>query len=141
MRIVLDTNTLVSAVLSPDGSPRRLVNQARIQKFELCSSPVLMAELFDVLSREKFSKRLTQAGLTPLHIVKELRGLSYVVNPISVPRVIVNDADDDHVLACALMGNADLIVSGDKHLHSLGGNYKGIPIVRTVETLKIIEAQ
>jgi predicted nucleic acid-binding protein len=36
-----------------------------------------------------------------------------------VPRVIENDPDDDHVIACAVAAKADIIVSGDKHLHSI----------------------
>jgi putative PIN family toxin of toxin-antitoxin system len=130
MRIVLDTNTLVSGVISPGGTPRRLLNNgARTKTFELCSSAVLMAELLDVLSREKFTTRLAQAGLLPSSIVRELRRLAHMVSPANVPRVIMDNPDDDHVLACALAVQADLIVSGDKHLHSLGGHYQGIRIV------------
>ena len=138
MRVVLDTNTLVSALLSPQGSPRRLPDDARAQVFDLCSSPVLIAELLDVVSRAKFANRLTQAGLTPLGIVGEIRRLATMAAPTSVPRVVANDADDDHVLACALAGNADLIVSGDKHLHGLGGEYQGIRIVKLAEAIELI---
>ena len=53
-----------------------------------------------------------------------------------VPRVIEHDADDDHVLACALAGQADLIVSGDRHLHGLGGQYQGIPIVTPAQAVQ-----
>ncbi len=52
-----------------------------------------------------------------------------LVSPTQVPRVIEHDADDDQGLACALAANADLIVSGDTHPHSLGGRYQGIPIL------------
>jgi putative PIN family toxin of toxin-antitoxin system len=135
---VLDTNTLVSAILSPHGPPRRLLDGARAQVFELCSSPVLMAELLDVVSREKFAKRLTQADLTPLGIVGEIRRLAAMAAPASVPRVIANDADDDHVLACAVTAQADLIVSGDKHLLDLGGDYQGIRIVTPAEAVQLI---
>lgn len=138
MRIVLDTNTLVSALLSPKGPPRRLLDDARAQAFELCSSPVLMAELLDVVSREKFARRFTQAGLTPLGIVGEIRRLATMAAPASVPRVVAEDADDDHVLACALAGNADLIVSGDKHLLGLGGTYQGIRIVTPAEAIELV---
>lgn len=138
MRVVLDTNTLVSALLSPNGPPRRLLDSARAQVFELCSSPVLMAELLDVVSREKFAARLAQAGLAPLGIVGEIRRLTTMAVPTSVPRVIANDPDDDHVLACALAANADLIVSGDKHLHGLGGEYQGIRIVTPTEAERLI---
>jgi putative PIN family toxin of toxin-antitoxin system len=129
VRVVLDTNTLVSALISPHGPPRRLLDGARAQVFELRSSPVLMAELLDVVSREKFAKRLTAAGLAPLGIVGEIRRLAVMAAPLSVARVVANDADDDHVLACALAAQADLIVSGDKHLLGLGDNYQGIAIV------------
>lgn len=138
MRVVLDTNTLVSALLSPHGPPRRLLDDARAQVFELCSSAVLMAELLDVVSREKFAKRFAQAGLTPLGIVGEIRRLATMTAPASVPRVVANDADDDHVLACALAGKADLIVSGDKHLLGLGGEYQGIRIVPPAEAVQLI---
>ena len=52
--------------------------------------------------------------------------------------MIANDADDDHVLARAVAGQADLIVSGDKHLHSLGGHYQGIPIVTAAQAVQQI---
>ena len=65
-------------MLSPNGPPRRLLDDARAQRFELYSSPVLMAELFDVISREKFAQRLMQAGLTPRGIFGEIRRLSSI---------------------------------------------------------------
>ncbi len=100
----------------------------------------MMAELLDVLSRDKFTKRFAQAGLKPLGIVREVRRMAYMAAPVNVPRIIANDADDDHVLACALAGNADLIVSGDKHLHSLGGEYQGIRILTPAEAVRVIVA-
>ena len=138
MRVVLDTNTLVSAILSPLGPPRRLLDNARAQVFELCSSPVLMAELLDVVSREKFAQRLAAAGLTPLGIVGEIRRLATMATPTDVPRVVADDADDDHVLACALTAQADLIVSGDKHLLKLGGQYQGIAIVTPAPAVLLV---
>lgn len=71
-------------------------------------------------------------------IVGEIRRLATMAAPTSVPRVIVNDADDDQVLACALADNAGLIVSGDQHLHSLGGEYQGIRIVTPTEAVRWI---
>lgn len=140
MRVVLDTNILVSAVLSPNGLPRQLLDAARKQAFELWCSPVLMAELLDVLSREKFAKRFMAAEITPLNIVKDIRRLAYMVTPTAVPRVIANDADDDHVLACASACQADIIVSGDKDLHTLGGSYLGIAIVRPAQAMTLLGA-
>ena len=138
MRVVLDTNTLVSALLSPHGPPSRLLDDARAQVFELCSSPVLVAELLDVVSREKFAKRLAAAGLTPIGIVGEIRRLATMATPTDVPRVVADDPDDDHVLACALAAQTDLIVSGDKHLLKLGGQYQGIAIVTPAQAVQLV---
>jgi len=140
VRVVLDTNTLVSGIISPGGPPRRLLVGARRQIFELCSSATLLAELLDVLAREKFSIRLAQAGLSHQGIVVDLRRLAHMATPQEGPRVIEQDADDDHVIACAVAGQAGLVVSGDKHLHSLGGQYQGIPIVTATEAVQRILA-
>lgn len=138
MRVVVDTNLLVSGVISAAGLPRQLLNAATAHVFELCTSEVLLAELLEVLSREKFAARLVQAKLTPQGFVDDLRRIAVVVSPLSVPRVIVNDADDDHVLAAALAGSADLIASGDKkHVLPLG-SYEGIPIVTAREAVERI---
>jgi len=92
------------------------------------------------LSRGKFAARLAQAGSAPQEIIGELHRLAYMSAPQKVPRVIENDADDDHVLACALAGQADLIVSGDRHLHGLGGQYHGIAIVTAAQAVQRISA-
>jgi putative PIN family toxin of toxin-antitoxin system len=113
VRLVLDTNLLVSGVIA-DGMPRRLIDAAKAGEFELCTSERLLAELHDVLSRSKFAGRLAQAGLTPAGIADDLRRLAVVVAPTAVPQVVTTDPDDDHVIAAAIAGQADLIASGDK---------------------------
>ena len=138
MRVVLDTNTLVSGTISANGPPRRLLNAAIEQTFELFISPTLLDELLDVLSRQKFSQRLSQASLSPERIVADLRNIATLVKPINVPRVIQDDPDDDHVIACAVAASADLIVSGDKHLHGLGGYYRSIRIVNAADAVKTL---
>jgi len=137
MRIVLDTNLLVSGIIST-GLPRQLVVAAKAGTFELCTSEMLLDELLDVISRDKFATRLVQAGLAPLTIVEDLRALAVVVSPSMVARVVLADPDDDHVLAAALTGAADLIVTGDKRDLLPLGSYQGIPIVTAKEALERI---
>ena len=139
MRIVIDTNLLVSGVISA-GLPRQLVDAAKAGEFELCTSEVLLAELLDVIARSKFAARLAQAGLTPMDVVEDLRTLAVVVSPITIARVVLTDPDDDHVLAAALTGAADLIDSGDKRDLLPLGSYQGIPIITAREALERIAA-
>ncbi len=96
----------------------------------------MLAELLDVLSREKFAKRLNAAGASPQGVVAEVRRLAYMVSPLTVPRVVEQDADDGHVIACALAGQVDMIVSGDKHLLNFGSQYQGIPIVTAAQAVR-----
>lgn len=138
MRLVLDTNLLVSGVITT-GLPRRLVDGAKAGEFEWCTSEVLLTELQEVLSREKFAVRLAQAGLTPEGIVGDLRRIAVVVSPTAVPRVVPTDPDDDHVLAATLTGAANLIASGDKRDLLPLGSYQGIPIVTACEAIERLE--
>ncbi len=140
MRFVLDTNLLVSGVIAT-GLPRRLVDAAKAGEFELCTSEVLLAELLEVLSRGKFAQRLTQAGLTPEGIVDDLRRLVVIVAPTDVPRVVLTDPDDDHVIAAAVTGQADLIASGDKRDLLPLGSFQGIPIVTAREAVARLEGR
>ena len=139
MRLVLDTNLLVSGVIGT-GLPRLLLDGAKAGEFELCTSEVLLAELLDVLSRGKFAARLNQAGLTAQGIVDDLRRIAVVVSPIDTPRVVPTDADVDHVIAAAVTGQADLIASGDKRDLLPLGSFQGIDIVTAREAVQRIEA-
>jgi len=70
--------------------------------------------------------------------VEDLRALAVVVSPSMVARVVLADPDDDHVLAAALTGAADLIATGDKRDLLPLGSYQGIPIVTAKEALERI---
>ena len=64
--------------------------------------------------------------------------LAKVIRPKRIGRVVPDDPDDDAVIACALAARAELIVSGDKHLLGLGGQYQGIRIVAPAEAVELI---
>lgn len=136
MRIVIDTNLLVSAYISP-GTPRRLLDAAFDGAFELCTSETLLAELLDVLGRAHIAPRMPRAAAA---VVEDLRKIAKIVAPATVPRVVPTDADDDHVLAAALAAGADLIASGDKRDLLPLGSYAGIPIITAREALERIAA-
>ena len=138
MRVVLDTNIVVSALLW-GGVPYRLLVHAQMGVIELVTSPTLIAELNMVLARTHLGVRVTAQNMTVDGLVAQYQALAHIITPQFVPAIVANDPDDDHVLACAVEGGANLIVSGDKHLLNLGGQYLGIPIARAGDALRIIE--
>lgn len=133
MRVVADTNVIVSALLW-NGSPRRILEAAERGLLRLFSSPALLAELEDVLGRSKFSRRFAAAGLTPGGLVLSYRTATAIVEAATIDPVIRVDPDDDEVLACAVACDAQAIVSGDPHLLALG-EFRGVPIVTPQELL------
>lgn len=137
--LVLDTNTALSGLLW-GGTPGRLIDAAEAGRIELASSAALLAELQGVLGREKFARQLAQRGLTMGDVFDGYAALVVIVTPAGIPPTIAQDPADDQVLAVALGARADLIVSGDRHLLDLGGQYQGIPIVSPAHALRIISA-
>jgi putative PIN family toxin of toxin-antitoxin system len=134
--VVLDTNTVISGLLW-HGAPRKLLDNAREGRIQLFTSVTLLDELYDVLNREKFFKRLRRVGITPWDLVVGFASLGVLVKPANIELVIADDPDDDAVLACAIAAQAELIVSGDSHLLNLGG-YRDIPIVAAGDALSRI---
>jgi uncharacterized protein len=133
MRIVADTNTVLSGLLW-QGPPRRLLDLARQRTVTLCTSLTLLAELAEVIGRDKFAQRVRAATLSAAELVQDYERLAEVVEPQPLPAPTSRDSDDDHVLACALAAQPDLIVSGDRDLLTLR-QYQGIPILSTAAAL------
>jgi putative PIN family toxin of toxin-antitoxin system len=118
MRIVADTNVLVSALLWT-GAPHELLVVAETHGVSLYTSHALLEELTGVLSRQKFSARLRARDMTVEEVIAGYTKLAHVVLPDAIPPVIIQDPADDHVLACAATAGAAYIISGDPHLLKL----------------------
>ncbi len=136
MRIVADTNTVVSGSLWP-GKSRALLDAARAGECQLITTQALLAELIDVLGRSKFAGRLERAGATVASLLAAYLDLVEVIVPAEIAPTVKDDPDDDAVLACALAGHADLIVSGDAHLLNLK-RFHDIHILTVREALELI---
>ena len=138
MRAVIDTNVLLSGLLW-HGTPHALLEQVRNGELTLISSPALLSELADVISRPKFDAILVRSKTSINHTLAELHRLVEVIKPPPLPQPVCRDADDDEVLATAIAGLADFIVSGDDDLLSLK-IYRDIPIVTPAEAVQRIKA-
>ncbi len=137
MRIVLDTNVVLSALLWR-GTPYRLFQTIRRQEHaQLFTSAALLGELGEVLIRPVPQKRLALLGHAAHEVLADYIDAVELVTPLATPPVIAADPDDDQVIAAAVAAEVDLIVSGDHHLLALG-THRGIRVVTPVEAIKII---
>jgi putative PIN family toxin of toxin-antitoxin system len=135
MRLVLDTNVVLSALLWK-GLPNKLIDHGSAKHTHFFSSTALLTELTDVLSRSKLARRIAASRLSvPQHVLRYIN-LTVLVVPQRVPR-IAPDPDDDVVLGTALAAKADFIVTGDRALPSVV-QFQGIRIVSVAEALEAI---
>lgn len=128
MIVVLDTNVMISALLSTEGPPAQIIDLWETGKFDIAVSAPLLDEVKRVMGYEKVKKYLK---LTPEEIdrlVSGWRKAAIYVEPEQELEVIEEDPDDNRFLECAIEAEAAYIVSGDHHLLDLG-EYQGIEIL------------
>ena len=121
--MVLDTNVLVSGLLLPESVPGRILQAWRSAAFTLVMSEPLLAELSRVLAYTKIRKRLKWNDQTIARLLALFRFMAEVVELGDISAEVPNDPDDAHVLATFLAGQAECIVSGDRHLLSLADQH------------------
>ena len=139
MRVVLDTNVVVSALIW-GGEPFKLIEAAAAGDIDLVTSPALLAELRDVLGRGHLAARLTAKRSSVEQAIRFYGELAINVSPLSVPRVVRDDADDDHVIAAAVAGGAQVVASGDRHLLDMG-SHQGINILSVAVAVRQINSK
>ena len=127
VRIVLDTNILVSALISRDGPPGQVLADVKRGRLRLVTSTEQIAELRRVLHRPHLRRYIPLAAADDL--LRNVEAVGEVVTDL--PDLDVSPDPDDNLIlaAAAVAGRADLVVSGDKkHMLALG-EVEGIPIV------------
>jgi putative PIN family toxin of toxin-antitoxin system len=132
VRVVLDTNVIVSALLF-GGYPERVFLAGLRGEIQLLTSHALLQELESVLHKKfKLNMRLVKDMLQLFKAVAE------IVETVSQLKVIAISDDDNRVLECAVDGHADFIVTGDtKHILPLK-EYKGIKILTPSEFARLL---
>lgn len=117
MRVVLDSNVLISALLQPLGRSGLVLSAWTEDAFELIVSPDLLDEVHEVLGRERFRRWVTldQAD----EFVASIRADANSVDDPPGEPGLTSDPDDDFLVALARWAEADYLVSGDRHLLEL----------------------
>ena len=134
LRATVDTNVWISALHSPHGKPRRLLEALRDKAYVHLTSLAILSELTRVL-RSYFSYSDEEAYFW----YNEIGSLSEIVHPM-VRIEITDDPDDDKFLECAVSGGADYLVSGDSDLLRLA-KYGRIRILTAAEFLQVLKSE
>ncbi len=130
MRVVFDTNIFISAFLVPGSQGERAFLLAQRKKVSLFTSVLILTETAQKL-REKFSQEETDIRAA----LKLISRAAKVLRPPVYVHILA-DEPDNRILECALAAQADLIVSGDRHLRQLK-KFQGISIIRLADLLRL----
>jgi putative PIN family toxin of toxin-antitoxin system len=133
VRIVLETNILIAALITKDTPPDRLYQAWLRGEFELVTSATQLAEVADVLARPRLQRYIDADEAAA--ILENIDTRAHILE--DPPDVDLSpDPKNNPILAAAIAGKADLIVSGDKrHMLALG-EVEGIPIVTARDALE-----
>lgn len=137
LRVVLDTNIIVSGIISSSGNPRRILQAWRQKEFTLLSSEAVIQEVTKVFHYPHLSETYQISESDVQIVVQSLVNDAELLEDLyEVERS--RDPDDNVLLACALEGKADYLVSGDSDLLSIK-YYHGTQIRTPKQFLEILE--
>lgn len=129
VRVVVDTNVLVSGLFGIKNSPSsRILTAVRHQKIILVTSPVILEEVGNVINRERIIKLTKMTDEERKDFIDELVKRCEITAGKQLVSIITRDSKDDKFLACGVEGKVDYIVTGDKDLLVLR-EYEAIKIV------------
>jgi uncharacterized protein len=133
VRAILDPNVIISALLSRDGIPAKVLRAWLEGRFDLIVSPLLLAELERALAYPKLAERIS-AGESAALVDWLRREAIVLADPDEAPGSRSEDPGDDYLLALAEKERAAL-VSGDRHLLELSSE---LPVLTAREFLVIV---
>jgi putative PIN family toxin of toxin-antitoxin system len=143
IRAVLDTNVWVSALLTPGYPPAKILEFSLTGKVRMIISPAIIREIGRVLQYPKVKKALEKQQIIPQEVeevILKLLRVALITPGEILAEAVSGDPADDMVIACALEGEADFIISGDHHLTDLE-SYRGIKIVAPATFLALINQE
>lgn len=133
-RLVIDTNVFISALLNPNGTPRKVINLA-VNNYVILQNEATYKELETRVSKKKFDKYLSKEDR--LSFLASLRKKSLLIETTH-QTLICSDADDNKFLELAVSGVADYLITGDNDLLIIK-NYQNIPIITPANFLSLVE--
>jgi putative PIN family toxin of toxin-antitoxin system len=115
VKVVIDTNVFISGVFF-SGPPYQILKAWQNRDLQIIVSLEILDEYYRV--GEELSAQFPEADLNP--ILELVTTKAELIEAERLDETVCDDPDDDKFFACAIAGGADLIISGDKHLHVNG---------------------
>ena len=140
MRVVLDANVLVSALISPKGSPATVLSYWQEGKLEIVVSAAILQEVDRVLRYPRIQERYHLSEELVQRFLSLLRKGAIVVEPDEQVQIVERDPSDNRYVECAVAGRALYIVSGDGHLLDLK-EYGGIQVLAPREFVTLLKLE
>ncbi len=138
LRVVLDTNVIVSGLISPGGTPGQILQRLVDEAFLLVLSPPLVEELRRTLRRPGIRRFIRLSDAEVEGRIAQLETLADPVEGKIEVQSAVRDPDDVMFLVAAVEARADCIVTGDDDLLTLG-EHEGIVIVKPRAFLNLLD--
>ena len=136
LRIVIDTNVLIAALIRKNTPPYQLYKYWKEGVFELVTSQAQLAEIERVMAYPKLQRYFSQEEAKEMLMGLSIYGTFYV----DLPHITASpDPDDNLILATAIVGQANYIVSGDKGDMLALGEVEGIPIITVRNAVELLE--
>lgn len=140
MRIVLDTNVLISALFKRESTSAQILSLWRAGELDLLVSQDLLSELKRVLTYPRIQKRLVYTEQEIARLLDLLSTDGTLLSPQEHINAIKDDPDDDKFVTLAVTGQASYLISGDSHLLDVG-SILGVPVVTPHAFLNLWAAQ
>ena len=116
----------------------KILEKVENKEIELILSKEIIKEFMEVLEYEEIQQKIKNKNLEMRRTVEKIVSISTIVEPQQKLDVVKDDAKDNKIIECAVEGNAEYIISQDKHLLNLR-EYKGIKILSPEDFLNIFK--
>ena len=137
MRVVLDANVVISALITPQGAMAQVLDFWKQGVYELVLSPAILDEIARVAHYPKIQERYHLDDADIDDFVRLLGEEATLIEPTVRVQAVAEDPDDDRYVECALAAGADLIVTGDAHLLKLG-DFQGVRMTKPGDFLLLL---
>lgn len=137
MRAVLDTNLLVSYLLTQGSTMSRIIDHWELGRFVTIVSPAMLDELKEVVNRPRLRPFMSADPQVLIDVIEQ--DAEFIPGDLKLTG-ICRDPKDDIFIACAVEGHADVLVSGDADLLTVG-TYQGVQMITPAAFLQLLEEQ